>query len=405
MGPPTAPGQKAFNNALAKAFHAATGATLKYDYNITSTANELSTIAEVATTTSGPDMVQLGDTITAAGYAAGGFAIMTPKDLAAIGGTGQFWPRIFGDAGPNASHIIGTPDFTNPTMLVYNTKLFAQAHISGPPTTWTQFVNDALKINDPSHGIYGTDFFPNDTQEYKALWYLASDYARGAFTKNPFNAKVSQAELDNSAYKKATEFWFDLATKWHVVPPNSAVNTQADFAQQFATGKIGEEVASSASYQTTYETGAIGKNFRFAPLPTVPYGETGSGTNLPESMLLYEDTDVAKYAPMPLALAFLKIMVSKKMQVLQYRLTGNLPVTVAAAKAVQPSDPTLLTPEIYAQEHAYPVPFTPAWATYQTAIGTATIDAGSHLATKGSLSTSTLFSLLTQANATVQKQL
>lgn len=399
VGPPTSPGEKPFENELVKAFHKATGATLKFDYTITSTQAELQIIDTAAVSNSGPDLVMLGDTISAAAYKSGGFHTLTKSDWATIGGQDKFWPATFGNAGPDKSHDIMVPDYVDPTLMVYNKKLFAKAHITKPPTTWSEFVADAQKVNDPSHGIYGTDFFPNDSQAYKAMWYLGTDYGGTVFSKD-----LKTAKLTDDAWFKGLQFWFDLYTKYHIVPPKSATNTQAQFASDFASGKIGEEVAATASYEGTYAAGAIGKDFAFAPLPTVPYGQDASaGAPLPTSMDLYEGFVIANSAPQKLALQFLKILTSNKEQLDQFKLGKFMPANITACKGAQKLDPDLITPQISAEEQAAPVPYTPAWSTFQTAIGTVTIDAGAYLATHHNVPDSEFKQLLQKANSTLQQ--
>lgn len=400
MGPPTAPGQAQFNAAVAKAFHQATGATLKYDYDITSTEVELEIIDTAAVSHTGPDVVELGDTINAAAYDSKGFQTLTSADWAELGGQSSFWPATRGNMGPNRGHTTMVPEYVDPTLMVYNKTLFSKAGITRAPKTWTEYVQDAEKINDPKAGVYGTDWFPNDAQAYKAMWYFGRDYGGNVFSSN-----LKSSELDSSAWLKALEFWFSLQTRFHVVPPNSDTNTQAEFAAQFANGNIGEEVAATATYEGTYEAGKIGDDFAFAPLPTTPYGASSSSVKLPTSMDLYEGMVVAKSAPMPLAMQYLKILTSAKYEVMRYKLGGFFPSKVAAGKQVEKTDPALLAPQMEAEEGAQAVPFTPAWSTFQTAIGTVTIDAGSYLAAHGSVPDSEFKQLLGQANSTVQDKL
>lgn len=400
MDPPTIPGQATFNKAVAAAFHKATGATLKYDYNVTSTETELELIDTAAVSSSGPDLIMLGDTLNAAAYEAHGFQTLTKADWDMLGGQSSFWPATMGNAGPSATEDTMVPWYVDPTLMVYNKKLFAQAGIKGPPTTWTEFVRDAQKINDPAKGIYGTDWFPNDTQAYKAMWYFASDYGGKTFSPD-----LKSAQLNTQAWLQGLQFWFGLQTQFHVVPPNTATNTQAQFASQFANGNIGEEVAATASYEGTYKAGKIGKNFAFAPLPTTPYGQSASGAQLPTSMDLYEGMVIAKSAPKALALQYLKILTSDQYEVLNYKLGGFMPAKIAAANQAAKLDPALIEPQIKAEEGAQPVPFTPAWSIFQTAIGAATINAGNYLAAHGNVPTSEFQQLLSQANSTIQAKL
>lgn len=399
-GPPTEPGQTQFNQSIASQFKKATGATLKYDYNITSTSVELELISAAAVSNSGPDVLEFGDTINAAAYQSSGFQMLSKSDWAMLGGQKAFWPVTMQNSGPTPKKTTMVPEYVDPTLMVYNKTLFKQAGISGPPTTWTEYVQDAQKINDPSKGIYGTDWFPNDTQVYKAMWYFGTDYGGRVFSPN-----LKTAKLDTQPWLQALQFWFGLQTQYNIVPPNSQNNTQAEFAAQFANGNIGEEVAATGSYEGTYEAGKIGKDFAFAPLPTTPYGQAPTKAKLPRSMDLYEGMVIAKSAPHALAMQYLKILTSEQNELLRYKLGGFVPSKITPAKAAAKLDPALIDPQITAEEGAQGVPFTPAWSTFQTAIGTVTIDAGGYLAQHGNVPNSEFKQLLSQANSTVQAKL
>lgn len=402
MGPTTGvPGEAEFNNMVATAFHKATGATIKYDYNVTDVQAEQVLIDTAAVSNSGPDVIQLGDTINAAAYAVHGFQALTQADWAVIGGRSTFWPATMGNSGPSADQDILVPQYVDPTLMVYNTKLFAQAGIDSPPTTWTDFVRDAQKINDPAKGIYGTDWYAHDLGSYKALYYFAADNGGQVVSSD-----LKSAQLTTQPWVKALQFWFGLQTQFHVVPPNTATNTQAQYASQFADGNIGEEVASSASYNGTYEAGKIGKSFAFAPLPTMPYGQsTSAAAHLPTSMDLYEGLVIAKSAPKALALQYLKIVTSDKYELLHYKLGGFMPSKIVAANQAAKLNPGLIGPQILAEEGAQPVPFIPAFGTFESALGAVTTDASGYLATHGNVPASEFQQLLTQANSTVQAKL
>jgi hypothetical protein len=102
---------------------------------------------------------------------------------------------------------------------------------------------------------------------------------------------------------------------------------------------------------------------------------------------------------------FLKLSTSPKWQQEQFKLEGYMPSTVKDGNAVKKLDPDLMVPQIAAELGAQGVPFTPAWSTFQTAIGTVTIDGGAYLTQHGDVPDSEFSSLLASANSTVQAQL
>ena len=162
-----------FYNNLASAFHQQTGATLKVESTITS-GNVLTQMIDQATVSgSGPDMIYMGSTDFPTAYYSKAFASLTPQDWKEIGGTGQFYSSELGLSGPDKNDLVGVPLYNVPDTMVYNTKLFKQAGITDPPTTWNEFIADAQKINDPSKGIYGTGMDPADSFDpWKTVWFM-----------------------------------------------------------------------------------------------------------------------------------------------------------------------------------------------------------------------------------------
>ena len=72
--------------------------------------------------------------------------------------------------GPLASatwdgRIYGVPKATNTIALFYNKDLFKKAGIENPPTTWDEVIEDARKLNDPAHDVYGIAFSAQANEE------------------------------------------------------------------------------------------------------------------------------------------------------------------------------------------------------------------------------------------------
>jgi multiple sugar transport system substrate-binding protein len=287
--------------------------------------------------------------------------------------------------------------------MVYNTKLFKAAGIKSPPTTWTQYVQDAEKVNDPAKGIYGTAMDPADGEDpWKTLWFMVEQNGGSYISSN-----LKQATLTSAPVQKAVSFWFDWYTKYHIVNPDSLTWQGPQMEAAFANGDVGEEVVQKSSDVPLYEDGKVGTNFAFAPMPSIPYGMTSlpPGGIAPGTFLSADDLMVATYAPMPLALDFLKILLSDKSQLEQYKLTGQLPVTKSAGAQADKLNPTLDSTFIKDLGTQEPTPFVSAWGTLEGALTTVATQSASHIASGGSLSSSDINSALQQANSAVQAQL
>lgn len=391
-----------FNNDVAAAFHKATGATLKYQ-TYTSASAELTAIETSVVSHSGPDVMNLGSTLIPSAYATHAFDTLSASDWATVGGRSSFFTQQLKMAGPSTSSYIAVPIDAVPFAMAYNTTLFKKAGISGPPKTWTQYVQDAQKINNPSQGVYGTGIDPADPYDsWKDYWTIVHQLGGHFVSPNGKTANLSSAQMVD-----AVKFWFDWYSKYHIVNPNALTWKGADLLDAFAAGKIGEIPIQSISDVAVYKAGAIGNHFAFATPPSVPYGLTSrpaGGT--PASTIVSGQYDViASYAPKALALQFLKVATSAAMQQLQWKYTNELPVKPAVANAVAATDPSLIKPFVTALQNADPTAFVGAWGTVEAAIASASQSIAAHLAAHGQPTSSYIKSVLAPVNSDVQQQL
>lgn len=397
--------QAKFYKELTDAFHKATGATLKIEYIITDESVQTQLVQRAAVARSGPDMIYMGTTTFPTAYFSKAFISLTPAEWKEVGGQEQFYPNMLKMSGPNTNDLAGIPLYNVPNVLAYNTELFKKAGISGPPKTWDEFVKDAQKINDPSKGIYGTGMDPaDDTDPWKTLWYLSKQYGSDYVSKD-----LKKATIDSNGVQAATKFWFDWYTKFHIVDPNSLTWKSPNMEAAFAKGKIGELLVQKPSYVPLYESSAIGKNFAFADIPQVPYGMSSlpEGGSAPTTVVSGDGVVVAKYAPRALVIQFLKVALSTKIQVDQYKLTGELPVTQAAGKQVEVLNPQINKPALASTEKQQPTPFVAAWGTVEAAMASVTSSLAAKIASNGGaeLSQDAVKKALQGANSSVQAQL
>lgn len=388
---------------LAAAFKQKTGATLSFELNETTQQSEVQAIQQMAVTHQGPDLLLSAGGSNAMAYSSHAFQVLTAADWNEIGGKGQFYPNQLSMSGPSPSQYIAVPMYNVPDAMVYNTALFKAAGIKSPPTTWTQYVQDAEKVNDPAKGIYGTAMDPADGEDpWKTLWFMVEQEG-GSY----ISPDLKKSTLDSAPVRNALAFWFDWDTKFHIVNPDSLTWQAPQMEAAFAAGDVGEEVVQKASDVPLYKDGKVGHDFAFAPMPKIPYGMTSlpPGGKAPGTFLSADDLLIATYASKPLALQFLKILLSQKYQLLQYQLTGQLPVTTAAgavADKVDPSQNSVFVENLGTQE---PTPFVSAWGTLEGALTTVATQSASHIASSNSLSSSDISNELQVASNAVQQQL
>lgn len=152
----------------------------------------------------------------------------------------------------------GVPANFAPLMLYWNKKLFAAAHISGPPTNWAQWQSDVVKL---SHGgsspQYGIALAENNTIP---MWPILLWENGGGVT----NAGATQGMLSDSASVNAVTQWSQLILKNGIAPQNI---TGAEADTLFQAQKAAMEM--NGPWATTgYKTAGV--DFGLAPIPAGP---------------------------------------------------------------------------------------------------------------------------------------
>jgi multiple sugar transport system substrate-binding protein len=145
-----------------------------------------------------------------------------------------------------------------PMMLYWNKTLFAKAHIAGPPTNWTQWQSDAVKL---SHGgkspQYGIALAENNTIP---MWPVLLWSNGGGIT----NSEATQGMLSDPASVSAVSQWSTLVIKDGIAPLNI---TGADADSLFQAQKAAMEM--NGPWATTgYKTAGV--DFGLAPVPAGP---------------------------------------------------------------------------------------------------------------------------------------
>lgn len=390
---------KQWSDDVTAKFKAATGANLTIE-TYASAADETTKIQASIVAGSGPDVYQLGTTFTPVAYGTKGFVVLSDDDWNAIGGKSQFVPTTLGMSGPDPSTLIGIPVAMRPFVMAYNTDMFKAAGITTPPTTWDDLVADSKKLT--SGDVYGMAIGYADSYDpWKFIWSL-SEQAGGGFV----STDLKTAQLNSDIVNKATQQYFGFLTNDKVIDPKAAGWKDADAMTAFATGKAAIFPMATATSIPTLDKSALKGKYAFAPLPSVAPGMTSrpSGAPAAQTIVSGDNVAIASYSKnKDLALAYVKLITSKDMQLEQYQLFGNLPTNADALNQVT-SDNPLMKPFLDAQNGATPTAFTGAWADVQNGITNVVVQSLPSLA-KGTIDTSALTSLLNDANSKAQSSL
>jgi multiple sugar transport system substrate-binding protein len=397
-------GQKAaydaYYQALAAQFKKETGATVTYEY-YSSGAQEATTMETSLVSDSGPDIIGYGSAFVGTLYATHGFYQLTPSDWAALGGRDQWNASTLSASGPDATHDVGVPDVSIPYTMAYNKKLFAKAGISAPPTTWTEYVQDAQKIQAKEPGVYGAGFDPADPLDpWKFVWSYTHQLG-GALT----SPDGKSAAIDSAQVRQATDFYFQQYYKFHIVPPASLTWNDAQMLAAFQSGKIAMiPLATDRSVAGS----AIASDIGYAQLPAVPYGmaQRPAGGTPAASIVSGNYWALFSYAQdkKALALKFMKVGLEPSIVAKQWQVLGWAPTTksdIAYLAAQQPDAKPFL--DIVAKQER--TEFTRAWTYLETGLGTAITNIASHLATSGSWDAGYLQSQLSAQNSVAQSNM
>jgi len=163
----------------------------------------------------------------------------------------------------------GIPFTTSTRALYYNTKLFKQANIAAPPTTWAELQTDAAKVAALGNSTigYGMPLGTEEAQGESFMWMLGAGggyvNSSGTYTINSA-ANVSAFQFMNTMVKaKDTE-------------ANPGTVNRATMWSDFAAGQVGMVGGSPAVVPIIQAAGKLtSSDWATAPFP----GKTGPLTN------------------------------------------------------------------------------------------------------------------------------
>jgi multiple sugar transport system substrate-binding protein len=346
---------------LKQVFHQQTGATLTIQ-KYTSGSDLSSKVESSAVSGSGPDMFGYGSSFIGVIGATHDFHTLSNADWNYLGGRSSFVPVQLEDSGYTPSQDIGVPYESIPFVIAYNKSLFAKSGITSPPTTWTQYIADAQKVQKANPGVSGAGFDPGDpTDPWKMVWSYAHQLG-GSFIA----ANGKSASMDSPQVKQALQFYFAQLYQYHIVPPQSLTWDSSQMFSAFSQGKIAMMPIASYGTQVTAQGTPIQGKIGFAPLPNVPYGMSSRppGGVPAETIVSGNYWAIPNYAgsKTPLALELAKLSTSTAAQVKQFQLLGWMPVTNAGVKAVEAAGGSAVTPFIAAENGETTTEITPAWS-------------------------------------------
>ena len=305
-------------------------------------------------------------------------------------------------AGVSPDKLITIPFVMRPFGMVYNTEHFEKAGISGPPKTWTEFVETAKEITDPSQNVYGAEMDPADSYDpWKILWTFTRQMGGDYVSKDLKTAQFTSEEVES-----AVRFWFDWATKYKIVDPNSMTWDATDALTAFANGKVGMLIMITSNIDPTLKDSKVNGKYEYAPMPTIPYGMEAipAGGEPTPSIVSGDYLGVADYSDaQDTALQLINLMTDYQNQLDYFEAVGDLPCNTKAVEDLVAKGDTVKT-FAEAERNATPTPFTGAFGPIELIMGSVSAKLGNKIATN-SFSPSDIKEQLKRANEEAQAQL
>ena len=152
QGPSIAYDNRVLSQAV-KDFKAQTGITVNFE--VISWSDLFNRILTADFSGQNPDVLNIGNTWSATLQATRAFLPFDEATMNAIGGKDKFIASSLAASGAVGQVPTSVPLYGLSYALFYNKAMFKQAGISGPPATWSQFLQDAKLLTNPQKGQWG----------------------------------------------------------------------------------------------------------------------------------------------------------------------------------------------------------------------------------------------------------
>ncbi|SHM60392.1 ABC transporter substrate-binding protein [Actinacidiphila paucisporea] len=311
-------------------FTASTGIKVKLE--VIGWADLLNRILAAATSGQGPDVLNIGNTWSASLQATGALMPWDDAAFGTIGGKDRFAAAAIASAGAAGQDPAAVPLYSMAYGLYYNKKMFADAGIANPPTTWAELVADGKKLTTGGH--YGLAVEgANGAENIHHIFVLAKQ--RGASWFDDKGAPTFTGPQQVAAVKQ----YVDFIASDKIAAKGNAEYVQNQTITDFATGKAAMMMWQSAA-PAIASHGMKPGDYGVVPVPTQTAGATGDAgvTSMVAgiNMAIFKDTKHKDAAE-----AFVKFMTSTDEQKTLNGKYGSIPPVTEAQ-----SDPAFQTPDL-----------------------------------------------------------
>jgi multiple sugar transport system substrate-binding protein len=345
-------------------------------------------ITLATTSGTGPDVLNIGNTWSPSLQATGAFLPFSGSNLAAIGGQGKFLPSSWSATGAPGKVPTSVPLYGLSYGLFYNKQLFAQAGISSPPKTWSQFIADATKLTKPPNQ-WGVSLEGSSITE-NAHWafILARQNGGELFDSG------GRPTFDSPGVVKGVQDYINLVGANKVANPSNAQYSNGTQAlAQFAQGHTGMIMWQNNGAINLKADGMKASAYGVAHVPVAD----GSSDPIMTHVAGINISIFKNSAHRDAALKFVNFLTSTPEQISLNEAYGSLPVVGQARSAPAFNTPALKTFDSILAQHSAAMPLIAQESQMETIVGGALKQLFSTAATSGSVSTAQVKSALTGA--------
>ncbi|MEU1471012.1 extracellular solute-binding protein [Streptomyces sp. NPDC005761] len=335
---------------------------IKVKLEVVPWADLLNRILTATTSGQGPDVLNIGNTWSASLQSSGALLPFDAKNFDSVGGKSRFVDSALGSTGVQGQDPAAVPLYSMAYALYYNKKMFKDAGIAKPPTTWDEVAAAGKKLSKDGKwgiGVEGSNLSNNIHQ----VFVLGKQHNADFFTAD------GKADFTSDGAVAAVKQYVDLMATQKIVAPGNAEYAQNQSLSDFAKDKTGMVLWQTAS--ATFKSQGMNEDeWGVAPAP-VPSGTPGTGAQT-NSMVAGINMAVFKNTKnLDGSLKFVKFMTSDKEQILLNKAYGSIPSVKTAQQDPAFNSPSLKVLRDTLATSATALPQVPEESQFETVVGTA----------------------------------
>jgi multiple sugar transport system substrate-binding protein len=322
----------------------------------------LNRILAAATSGQGPDVLNIGNTWSASLQATGALLPFDASAFSKIGGKDRFVPATLAAAGAANLDPAAVPLYSLAYGLYYNKKMFQEAGIAQPPTTWAELVADGKKLTKDGHFGLALEG-GNLSENIHNIFVLGKQHGADFFDAS------GKPQFDQPNAVAAVKQYVDFLAADKIVSPSDAEYAANQSVTDFATGKAAMLMWQAAA-SSLKSHGMKPEDYGVAPIPFQT--ASPSGPTAVNSMIAGINLAVFKNTKnLDGALSFVKFMTSTDEQKLLNSTYGSLPPVKEAQSDKAFSTPDLKVLGQVLSTSASPLPQVANESQFETLVGTA----------------------------------